>query len=74
MPLVSGLYRLAPSAAYAVGSDERERRLRRAVRRLLGEFGLVEVVRRVRAHDGEDAMKAWIVLTAYAEDKRAERS
>ena len=73
MPLVSSLYGLAPSTPYVIGEEERDRRLRRAMRRLLGEFGLDEVVRRIRLHDGGETMKAWLVLTAYAEDKRNAR-
>ena len=70
---VSGLYRLAPSDAWP-SREEGERRLRVKMRRLVTEGGVEGVVDRIRASRlGTEADRAWLVLTAYAEDKASNR-
>ena len=73
MALVSYLYAMAPPDAY-VSSDETERRLKAKIRRLVEQYGQAEVLRRIRAWPAPsrevEERKAWLVLTAYAVERR----
>ena len=76
MALVSSVYGLAPSEGY-VSKDEAERRLKAKVRRLVEAHGQEEVLRRIRSWPvakDDEAMKAWLVLTVYATERRAATS
>lgn len=71
-PLVSSLYRLAPPpAGVTVSKDQGEVRLRMTMRRLVRQYGVANVVTRIRKADGPVYVKSWLVLTAEAENVRA---
>ena len=64
MSLVSGLYRLIPSEG-VVSDDERRRRMRRALQRVVQQYGMETVRKRVAAAEvskEEEAIKAFILL------------
>ena len=70
MSEVSGIYSLAPPGEY-VSPEESEDRLRRSVRRLVQQRGLADVVDTIRKSNlGTEIQRSWLVLTAYAEDRR----
>lgn len=74
---MSGIYRMAPPADYRTKAQEEEA-LKRALRRLIAAHGLDVVVDRIRRHpagtQGDDERKAWLVLSAYAAERRGNRS
>lgn len=68
MALVSGLYRLAVTDGW-IDEDEKRRRVKVAVRRLVAEFGKEFVVEKIRAFpvpEKQEVMKAWLVVEAWA--------
>ena len=72
--LVSGIYKLACPEDQYVSLEETEHRLRRVMGRLVKTQGVQAVVDQIRASQlGTEIQKAWLVLTAYAEDKRGLR-
>lgn len=76
MALVSSIYQLAPTDAY-VSTQETERRLKVKIRRLVGQLGQAIVLARIRAWPAsrdEEALKAWLVLTVYAEEGKVSGS
>ena len=67
--LVSGLYRLAPSDGY-IDDHERERRVKVAVRRLLGAHGQDAMLTRIDVHlvtGDEVSLKARVRRVAEAQ-------
>lgn len=74
MALVSGLYRLAVADGW-VNKEETERRVKVAVRRLVGIHGKERVVDRIRAFPvvskDDEVRKAWLVLEAWAAPERS---
>ena len=73
--LVSSIYSMAPPERGYMGRDERERLTRVAVRKLVATRGTETVVTMIRKHPGADAnLKAWLVLTAYAEERKGHRA
>lgn len=75
--LVSAFYRLAPPEHGYQNKEEREHRLRMLMRRLVAQWGAETVVRLIRKHPTETLAEqetlAWLVLTAYAEEKKGQR-
>lgn len=75
--MVSSIYRLSPPEHGYASKEEQERRLKLKVRRLVAEWGVETVVRMIRKHEvhtpEDENRKAWLVLTAYAEDVKGQR-
>ena len=73
--LVSSIYSMAPPERGYMGRDERERLTKVAVRKLVATRGAETVVTMIRQYQGADSdLKAWLVLTAYAEERRGQRA
>jgi hypothetical protein len=67
MALVSALYRLAPSNGYSSPVED-QKRIERAIARLVRQYGGTEVRRRIRESSGPDDLKARLILLALTAD------
>ena len=67
MALVSGLYRLEPPTERYENKQEGERRIRRALQRLVMIHGQDEVVRRIttaQVREDQREMRQWLAMLA----------